>query len=68
MPKTVYFPEPAGPRDRSGIAVEWTKTRGVLHISGWYDTYVGIQGTEISLREFFDRLGITSRDCAKAFK
>lgn len=68
MPKTAYFPEPADPGDRSGITVEWTKTRGVLYIDGWYDTRVGIQGTEISLREFFDRLGITSKDCAKAFK
>jgi hypothetical protein len=65
MPKTAYFPPSA---QRAGIAVQWTKTRGVLYINGWYDTYVGIEGTEISLREFFDQLGITSKDCAKAFK
>ena len=42
----------------SGIQIEYTKSRDVLYISGWYDSCVGIQGEEISFKEFCDKLGI----------
>lgn len=45
----------------------WTKTAQRLNINGWYDSFVGIEGDEMSLREFFDKLGITLKDCEKAF-
>jgi hypothetical protein len=64
MPKTIYLPKDAS---RSGIAIEWTKTTKRLYIHGWYDSFVGIEGEGMSLREFFDRLGITENDCRKAF-
>ena len=64
MPKTVYF----SPGDRSGISVVWWKTTGRLSFGGWYDSMVGIEGENVTLREFFDRLGITEKDCQKAFK
>ena len=39
-----------------------------LDIGGWYDSLVGIETHSLQLREFFDKLGITEKDCIKAFK
>lgn len=36
---------------RSGIVVEFTKSRGELRVWGWYDTCVGIQGGLLTLEE-----------------
>lgn len=52
----------------SGIIVRWTKTARRLTIFGWYDSFVGIEGGSMTLREFFDWLGITEADCRKALK
>ncbi len=65
MPKTLYLPEEDN--RRSGIDITWTPSSGVLDIGGWYDSFVGIQGTRLTLREFFDRLGIKEKDCKKAW-
>jgi len=45
-----------------GIAIEYVKSRKVIRISGWFDTWAGIPGAEIPLAEFCERLGITLRD------
>ena len=60
--KMVYFPEDA---KRSGISIQWTHSAQRLDIGGWYDSFVGLDGGTVSLREFFDRLGITEKDCQK---
>jgi len=65
MPKTVYFPEDA---DRSGISITWYKRPQRLEISGWFDGGSGIESTSLTLREFFERLGITKEDCEKAWR
>lgn len=65
MPKKVFFPEDA---DHAGIDITWTKSRQSLCIGGWYDSFAGLESTTLSLRKFFDLLGITEKDCAKAFK
>ena len=52
----------------SGIDITWTPTAQRLDIGGWYDGSVGIGTHSIHLREFFDKLGITEKDCVKAFK
>ena len=52
----------------SGIDITWTPSAQRLVIGGWYDSCVGIESHELTLREFFDKLGITEKDCAKAFK
>ena len=65
MSKTIYLPENA---KHSGIDISWTKTTQRLEIGGWYDSCVGIEGTSLSLREFFMRLGITEKDCLRAFR
>ncbi len=65
MPKRIYIPENA---KWSGIDVTWTPSAGRLDIGGWYDSMVGIEGKSFSLREFFDALGITEKDCRKAFE
>jgi hypothetical protein len=62
--KTAYFPENS---DRSGIDITFTKSRNHIYISGWYDTNVGIESTGLTLKEFFDKLGITELDCKTAF-
>ncbi len=56
-PKELIFPEVKG-YQTSGIQIEYTNSRDVLYISGYYDNCVGIQGTEISFKNFCDRLGI----------
>ena len=54
-PKEIGF----GYANDSGIKIVFIKRRQVLDIYGWYDGMVGIEGAEISLREFLTRLGIT---------
>lgn len=71
MAKQIWFPRDIengnGPAS-CGIDVTWTKTGQRLCFGGWYDSFVGIPGDSITLREFFDALGITEKDCAKAWK
>ena len=62
---TVYFPSNA---TNSGVDITYSKTRQKLCVSGWYDSCVGIEPTTLSLREFFDVLGITEKDCRKAWE
>ena len=52
----------------SGIEVHYIKRRKVLIISGWYDHFVGIEPTELTLAQFFEMLGITEKDCRLAFQ
>lgn len=65
MPHTIYLPEFCR---HSGIDITWTPTSQRLSIGGWYDSCVGIENTALTLREFFDKLGITESDCKRAFK
>jgi hypothetical protein len=53
---------------RDGISIEFTRSRNELYISGWYDTFVGITPETVTLRKFFDRCGITKKDCEKAWR
>jgi len=64
MPKTYYI----GDFDYSGIDVTFYKTSRDIAIGGWYDGCVGIEGERMSLRDFFGELGITLKDCERAFK
>ena len=65
MPKRIYIPQDAS---HSGIDITWTKSAQRIDIGGWYDSCVGLSGGSLMLREFFDQLGITEKDCAKAWK
>ena len=65
MPKRIDLADEWG---RSGIDITWTPTAQRLDIGGWYDSFVGIETRSLQLREFFDKLGITEKDCIKAFK
>lgn len=66
MPKTIYIPKDA---KHSGISVTYTPSAERLDIFGWYDTMVGLcEPYSFTLRQFFDELGITEKDCLKAFK
>lgn len=51
--------------DSNGISIEYIKSRKSLHISGWYDHCVGIEGKEISLEDFCKQLGIKQKDLAQ---
>ena len=64
MPKNFYLPPNC---NSSGIEVRWTKSAQRIDISGWYNSFVGLEGGSLSLKEFFDKLGITEQDCKKAF-
>ncbi len=56
-PKELVLPENNGYQN-SGIQVKYIKSRDMLYISGWYDSVVGIEGTEIRFKDFCQRLGI----------
>jgi len=64
MPTRINIPKDA---DRNGVAVEYTKSSRRLYIHGWYDSMVGIEGEGMSLAQFFQKLGISKKDCNKAF-
>lgn len=70
MPKKMWMPREATQLEsgRQGLDVTWTPSAQRLDFGGWYDSFVGIQGDSMTLREFFDALGITKKDCAKAWK
>jgi hypothetical protein len=53
----ITFPEDRSYRN-SGIRIQYIKSRDVLYIDGFYDDFVGIEGTEISVKDFAERLGI----------
>ena len=65
MPKKIYIPEDA---TSSAITVTWTKSAQRIRFGGWYSGYTDLKGGSMSLRGFFDKLGITEADCAKAFE
>jgi hypothetical protein len=65
MPRRIDLSDEWG---HSGIDITWTPTAQRLDIGGWYDSFVGIETRSLQLREFFDKLGITEKDCTKAFK
>jgi hypothetical protein len=64
MTKT-YIPEDA---ERSGIDISYTKKTQMICIGGWYDSCAGLESQTFKLSEFFQKLGITEKDCIKAFK
>lgn len=69
MPKTIYLPPDDGHGKRfSGIDITYTKSRNVLSIGGWYDSFVGIENTEMSLVEFFRQLEIPPRKIEQALR
>jgi hypothetical protein len=65
MPKTIHIPENTS---YDGVKITWTPTAQRLDICGWYDQIVGIENRSMNLSEFFEKLGITEKDCAKAFR
>jgi hypothetical protein len=65
MPKRLYL---SSWGDHSGIDITWTPSAQRLDVGGWYDTFVGLETHSMTLHQFFDGLGITEKDCAKAFK
>lgn len=65
MPKSLYL---SSWGNHSGIDITWTPSAQRLDVGGWYDSFVGIGTHSLTLRQFFDGLGITEKDCAEAFK
>ena len=51
-----------------GVLIQYTRSRRTVHVSGWYDSMVGIEGGSIGLAAFLGALGISERDCRAAFK
>jgi len=64
MPNKIYLP--AGDSgESSGISISWTQSTECLYISGWYDSFVGIEGTSMTLQELIDKLGIKDKTIKK---
>jgi hypothetical protein len=53
--KVLFFPKDC---KSDGISITYVKSREVLVISGWFDSCVGIESSEISFKDFCDQLGI----------
>ena len=47
--------------DSSGISIEYIKSRNVIVVSGWYDSFVGIESNEIDFNEFCEVLGVPKK-------
>lgn len=62
--KPAYFGRDVG----AGVDIAFIRAHQTIVIGGWYDHMVGIEAETLSLREFFARVGITERDCRKAFR
>jgi len=57
-PKKLVFPETKHYQS-SAVEIAYIKSRDVLWISAFYDSgFCGIEGTEISIKDFCERLGI----------
>jgi hypothetical protein len=52
----------------AGVDIHFVKSTQTLRIGGHYDRFVGIESEAISLRDFFQRLGINKSMCLAAFK
>lgn len=64
--ETAYFRVDV--QSSSGVDITFTRSRGMIRVGGWYDHMVGITPVDISLKEFFERIGITKKDCDRVFK
>lgn len=52
----------------SGIQIDYIKSRKTFSVFGWYDSCVGIQGKEFTLKELLEHFKITVKDCQKALE
>lgn len=68
VPRKVYLPRDKMGPQHSGIDVTWTPTSQRLDFGGWYDSFVGLPPDSMTLRQFFDLLGISKADCRKAWR
>ena len=70
MPKTIILPpdDGSGWKRSSGVDITYTKSRNVLSIGGWYDSFVGIENTEMYLVEFFRQLEIPPKKIDEALR
>lgn len=62
-PQSVTF----GYNRHEGVEVSYVKGRRDLSVVAWYDSGVGIGPFQLSLAEFLTSLGVTLKDCEKAF-
>ena len=67
MPKTMVLPEVDYPM-HSGIDITWTPSADRLDIDGFYDSFVDIPPTSMTLGQFFEKLGITEKHVLKALR
>ena len=54
--------------NHSGIYIIWTPSAQRLDVGRWHGLLGGLESHSLTLRLFFDELGITEKDCAKAFR
>lgn len=51
-----------------GVDIRFVTSTQTLYIGGHYDGFVGIEPKAMSLRDFFQQLGISKSMCLAAFK
>jgi glycogen debranching enzyme len=64
-PKTWYITDKYG---HEGIDITYTKSRKTISIGGWFDSIVGIENQEFSLKDFIELSGIPKKDLAEVIK
>jgi len=67
MPKEIFLAREKE-RSHSGIHITYYKTKRLFEIRGWYDSFVGIEGDTLTLKELLETFNITVKDCEKALK
>ena len=45
--------------ESSGIMIEFVKSKDLLCIHGWYDSFVGIEGACINIQHFLEAIDIS---------
>ena len=61
--KPAYFSD----SKHDGISIQFIRNTQSVHVSGWYDGFVGIEGETLDLKEFLTHIGITQKDVLKVF-
>ena len=62
--KIVYFSE----HGNSGIDVSFTRSTNIIHLGGWYDSFVGISPVSLKLKDFLKKIGVDKKSLIKIIK
>jgi len=50
-----------------GVVIQFDNDTQMLYVGGWFVEFMGIPFVKVPLIDFFNQLGISLKDCRKAF-